>query len=170
MSNRLALYKKGAYGSKRTAKKFAAQYYKNASTRTQQAIDARRGFMGLPPIATRGFGDMSYRANRERKYYDLVTNANTVADAGVFRLIHIPKLGSDYDDRIGRKTIARSIYIRGSIRIKAATSIPEGPVTLPCQMCRMILFVDNQPNGNVPTTADLLVENEPDSHLNPNLS
>jgi len=81
--------------------------------------------------------------------------------------MHIPDLGSDFNDRIGRKTVLKSFYIRGRCQVGAAAN-PGADNTSASQLCRLIVFVDNQPNGAAPAVTDLLKEALPSSQLNAN--
>ena len=122
--------------------------------------------IGRAPLATRGFSSMSLTQNRERKFYDINTATYQANTTGSFTLLHIPILGSDFNNRIGRKTLIKSIYIRGRIFIEPAQAVAA--TTAGHQQCRLILFIDNQPNGAAPAVTDLLNEALPSSHLNPN--
>lgn len=151
----------------RAAAQYARQYFQSSSNRAQQAINARRAYMGKAPMAPRGFGSVNFAKNRERKYSDINTATYAVNTTGTFTLCHIPDLGSDFNDRIGRKTVLKSIYIRGRVQTSTAAA-PNGDTTTPAQLCRLIIFVDNQPNGAAPSITDLLVEALPSSQLNAN--
>lgn len=119
----------------------------------------------------RGFNQPSYVpfSSKEKKFFDVGVATYQVNTTGSFTLIHAPVPGSDYTNRIGRKTIVKSLYIRGSVKSEGANgpNQPAAPGTA-AQLLRMIIFVDNQPNGAVPVVADLLVSASPASHLNPN--
>lgn len=124
------------------------------------------------PLARRGFGDMALKANREKKFYDTTTGAGPIditAAAAVFKLIHIPTQGTDYTQRIGRKTVIKSVYLRGRIIVQPFATIPPTmDFDCPAQQCRMIVFIDFQPNGAAPATQDVLMRTDPVAHLNPN--
>lgn len=122
------------------------------------------------PIATRGFGPFTGRRKFERKFSD--SNGvvgTTVNTTGLMVLLHNPALGSDYNQRIGRKTMPKSIYIRGRIGPIALNITPvTNPTDQGYQQARMIIFADFQPNGATPAITDLLVNADPASQLNPN--
>lgn len=61
-----------------------------------------------------------FTANKERKFSDIGVRGFQVSDAGGFTLLHAPTLGSDYTNRIGRKTNCKSLYIRGKLEITKA--------------------------------------------------
>lgn len=158
-------YKPG-FSPQDKAKRFAAQYYANANARQQKRINFRREIAGMAPLAPRGFGSQNYVANRERKYYDIDNRTIDVNANGHFSLLSIPELGSDFDNRIGRKICNRSLYIRGKLAMEQANTPAAG--TSAAQQARMIIFVDNQPNGAAPAITDLLKEAVPQSQLNAN--
>jgi len=119
------------------------------------------------PLSNRGFSSMNVLQNREKKFYDINTASYACNTTGSFTLLHIPQLGSDYNNRIGRKTLLKSLYIRGYCYIDPAAAISTN-VVCQTQLCRFIIFVDNQPNGATPSVTDLLTESLPQSQLNPN--
>lgn len=122
--------------------------------------------LGNAPLASRGFGDMGFVANREKKFYDVGFQNSGVSTTGTFHLLFCPTLGSDYSNRIGRKAIIKSLYTKAFFNVEQALTNTNG--FTPCQMMRMIIFVDYQPNGVTPVTLDLLQNNSPIAHLNPN--
>ena len=81
-------------------------------------------------------------------------------------MLHAPTLGSDYTNRIGRKTNCKSVYIRGKLEITKAASVEIASVG--CTLNRLIILLDNQPNGAAPAVTDLLSSASPSSQLNPN--
>lgn len=150
----------------RKAAQFAQNYYATANARQQRRINFRRTIAGQAPLAPRGFGSMSFAPNRERKYADKDQFTQDVNTGGAFNLLCIPELGSDFDDRIGRKILIKSVYIRGRVMLEAATQ--SAPVASLAQQARCIIFVDNQPNGAAPAVTDLLKQSFPTSQLNAN--
>lgn len=116
--------------------------------------------------ATRGFRGYYGSSVQERKVSDISTAVYQVNTTGSITLLHNPVLGSDYTQRIGRKTSIKSLYVRGLVQLElAAIGMPGA--TGAC-MARMIIFIDSQPNGAVPAITDLLVEALPQSQLNLN--
>lgn len=170
MSNRISQYKGGSYGTINSKKKQALiNAYTKRSLHNQAIIAASRA--GGAPLATRGFKPMAVANNKEKKYFDSPMQSYGVHDDGHFILINVPVLGNDYNHRIGRKITNRSVYIRGSIFCNATADIvahPDNAKRADSQICRMILFVDSQPNGAQPAVADLLNEVSPGAQLNPN--
>lgn len=126
------------------------------------AIMARPNAYAVP--ATRG-----YRLNRfERKVADIAPGVVAVNKTGSFSLLACPVPGTDMTNRIGRKVLLKTVYIKGSIEPNWAANPLPTTVTIPSQEVRMILFVDYQPNGAAPATTDLLTHAESNAHLNLN--
>lgn len=121
--------------------------------------------------STRGFRD-HYGFNKrsitkEKKFFDTVVAGQTISSAaGNFNPFFLPALGTEYNQRIGRKCVAKSMYIRG--RIQIATTAPIITAAVGTQQNRFIVFMDMQPNGVVPALTDLLTTADPSSQLNPN--
>lgn len=119
---------------------------------------------GMAPLRTGG-----YRLNRaERKTNDLATGAYQVNTTGTFQLLACPQTGSDFNQRIGRKIILKSVFIRGYVATEPGRSASPPLVSQGAQMGRVIVFMDAQPNGAAPAVTDLLVEANPSSQLNLN--
>jgi hypothetical protein len=104
--------------------------------------------------------------SKERKFSDIGVRGFQVSDAGGFSLLHVPQLGSDYTNRVGRKTNCKSLYIRGKLEITKASSMALA--TVGSTLNRLIIFIDSQPNGAAPAVTDLLVSASPSSQLNAN--
>lgn len=128
------------------------------------------------PGATRGFG-ANYGAAGEKKVSDkpsdpalpnlLGIQVDTTVPAASIVLLHAPKVGSEFTSRVGRKTCAKSIYVRGICGLNGPNT-PGGPTAgfSPSQQLRMILFVDWQPNGQAPTVTQVLKFADSASQLN----
>lgn len=101
----------------------------------------------------------------ELKVQDRTHQTYQINAGGSFTLLHVPTLGTDYTNRIGRKTLIRSIFIRGWVEPEIAATAPI-ITSAPAGLYRMIIFVDNQPNGATPTVADLLNSATPSAMLN----
>lgn len=167
MSQRLSQYKTGSYGIHRN-KNYSKSMYNSKSAANQQMITKRRP---AAPLANRGFNPMAVAVNKERKYFDTPGGVYRVNTNGRFILAHVPVLGTDYNNRIGRKTIAKSIYLRGEILLQPCRQLEANPNTeriVNGQQARLIIFIDSQPNGALPLVNDLLIEAEPLGQLNPN--
>lgn len=123
----------------------------------------RRAYAGsMVPLRTGG-----YTPNRtERKVNDLNTATYQINTTGSITLLANPTLGSDFNNRIGRKIICKSVYIKGYLGTQHG--LQGNNVSAQPMQCRFILFCDLQPNGAVPAITDLLVEALPSSQLNLN--
>lgn len=102
----------------------------------------------------------------EKKVSDINIAPYQVNTSGSFTLLHIPTLGTDYTARIGRKTVIKSVYIRGVVQLENV-NLAVSTVTI-SQQARFILFIDLQPNGAAPVVTDVLNTADPTSHLNLN--
>jgi len=144
----------------------------------------RIGVVGAAP-ATRGFGPLFGSHKGEKKFFDGGSVAigqpiHLMSSPGSYDLCFAPAAGTGFDQRIGRKTTATQIYIRGIIGVENAMygpalsgnpsfTAPGVAGQAPCQQMRMILFVDLQPNGNVPAANAVLAGGTPgpSAQLNP---
>lgn len=124
----------------------------------------RRAYAGsMVPLRTGG-----YRPNRvERKVNDIGVSTFAANLTGSITLLANPTLGSDFNNRIGRKVNLKSVYVRGYLFSDQGNTMTTSTPTT-CQQCRMIIFADMQPNGAAPAFTDLLVSAHPASHLNMN--
>lgn len=123
----------------------------------------QRTYNSMVPLRTGG-----YTPNRtERKVNDINAAVYQVNTTGSLTLLANPALGSDFNNRIGRKITLSSFYIRGYIQSQKAGA-PASSTPTPTQQARLIVFCDLQPNGAVPAVADLLVESNSMSQLNLN--
>lgn len=118
--------------------------------------------------ATRGFAGNYGSSKGEKKVSDTSAGVVQVNTTGVITLLHLPVLGSDYNQRVGRKTLVKSIYIRGRVLTEASNQVIGTAVLTTSLQARMILLVDKQPNGAAPAVTDVLVTAEPASQLNLN--
>lgn len=138
-----------------------------ASSRARFRTLLARRPLGLP--ATRGFRPLGLRSTGEKKVIDTSVNTYQVNTTGSFTLLNGCVQGSDYDDRIGRKIVMRSVFIRGMVASEQSinmATVGAGGSTSQC--ARMIVFLDNQPNGAAPAVTDLLNSASPFSQLNLN--
>lgn len=105
----------------------------------------------------------------EKKVNDLVTATYQVNTTGSITLLANPTLGSDFNNRIGRKVVLKSVYVRGQVKLDwaGAGGLPA-TAGISAQMGRFILVTDMQPNGAAPAITDLLVEATAESQLNLN--
>lgn len=119
-------------------------------------------------VSTRGFSGSYGRSVGEKKFADINPASYGVNTNGSITLLCIPVLGSDFNQRIGRKIVMKSVYIRGIMGAEAAITGWTPPLASPAFLARMIILIDWQPNGAVPTIADILVTASANSQLNAN--
>jgi len=117
------------------------------------------------PLASRG-----YTPNTEElKVFDTVLSAYQMNTTGTITPVFIPQLGSDMNQRIGRKCVLKSVYLRGYSFIQGAFSDPiASGVSAPVQLNRLMFVWDTQPNGAVPAMTDILTTSSSASQLNIN--
>lgn len=135
------------------------------SRRTRALTSARisgRRPLGLP--AFRGFHGLGQRRVGEKKVIDHAVAGYLANTTGSITLLNGCILGSDYNNRIGRKIVVRSLYIRGYV--VCDPTVTAGVGSSPAQLARLIVFIDNQPNGTTPAVTDLLVSAHASSQLN----
>lgn len=148
---------KGPQKKKRRTTTAARQ--KNMSS---NRLPARTYRNSLVPLRSGG-----YTPNRvEKKVFDLAVATYNVSTTVNNFVLFNPRLGTDFTNRIGRKAVAKSLYLRGYIAREAALASPIVGANLPADIARLILFWDLQSNGTNPGITDLLVSNHVASHLN----
>jgi len=113
------------------------------------------------PLATKGwrFG------STEKKVMELPVFTAQVNLTGQISVVNAIQLGTDIGQRIGRKVMIKSVYVRGFVGVEQAIGTNDN-VQTPPQLCRMIILVDQQPNGAVPAATDILVSAHACSQLN----
>lgn len=124
----------------------------------------RRTYAGsLVPLASRG-----YRLNAtERKVFDIASTGYQVDSAGgLVTLLCIPQLGTDMTERIGRKILIKSIYIKGRVCTRA--SLEAANILVAPQWAQISIVVDMQPNGLPPAIGDIYTAISSVSHINLN--
>jgi hypothetical protein len=110
-----------------------------------------------------------YKPNTvEYKVADVNSPGIPINTTGFFTLLCNPTQGADFNNRIGRKIVLKSLYVRGQCGIEPALQQPTNLTAAPQQLVRMVIFIDYQPNGAVPTVADLLTQPSAVSQLNLN--
>jgi len=131
--------------------------------RQRRAKAPRRAYTNsLVPLASRG-----YRINNvESKVFDVDTATYAVNTTGSFTLLNSPIQGTDMLNRIGRKIVVTSVYVRGRVQLDATGTLVAN--VSGSQLARMILFIDYQPNGNTPALTDVLKEANAMSQLKMN--
>lgn len=150
--------------------------FSDAKRRKQQRAliaSTQRPFIG--PLPRRAYSNSmvplrtgGYRPNNvELKVAD-TTSVQMLFDAdGTFQLLALPQLGSDFNQRVGRKIMLKTLFIRGQIAQNTAYSTLTAS-TRPGGLCRLIVFLDMQPNGTAPLYTDLLNLQAPWAQLNLN--
>jgi len=117
----------------------------------------------MVPLASRG-----YRLNdTELKVYDISTATYAINTTGTIGNIFRPVNGSDFNNRIGRKTCLKTLQIRGYIQNEVVSNITAATSTNG-QLLRLIVLWDTQPNGAVPALTDVLTTAHPQAPLNLN--
>lgn len=104
------------------------------------------------PLRTGGFyGLYDRRGRNELKTIDGGTSSTNNPSAGIVTLLNGVATGTDYTNRVGRKTIMKSILFRLSLVPNAsATNGSVGDVL------RVMLIYDCQTNGAAPAVSDVL--------------
>ena len=137
------------------------KFRKSQTAFVRMARDAtgKRGF--------KSFGNKSY-SRKEKKVFDAGDQIGVAgeidvincASVGTVQPIFIPKLGADYNQRIGRKVNVRSIYLKWRAFPRYIAN-PQGAVYIansqwPETAARILLVKDTNPNGVLPTITDIL--------------
>lgn len=118
------------------------------------------------PRASRGFYGPKGRMKRciqevqERKFIDVLARTDIFDVTGVVVPINLCATGTDYTERIGRKTTALSLQIRGVIEPNAAIVVGT--------LGRILCVYDSQVNGALPAVNDILVATSALSFMNLN--
>lgn len=93
---------------------------------------------------------------------NLTIEANTT---GTFTLINGLTQGADFTQRVGRKVVWKSLYVRYLLQ-HDRTSIGAAVGVSPNSSARVIVFVDLQANGAAPSVLNLLAFSSTTSPLN----
>lgn len=131
-------------------------------TRARQAVARARAVLrrrSVAPLRTGGYyGPLVRRQLGELKTSDINNGSFLATTTGTMTLLNSLSSGSDYTQRIGRKVMFKSIFIRGFL-------YPEDTATSN-GLARIIIFYDKQTNSTTPANTDLLVQSTSISHLN----
>lgn len=147
---------------KRSRAQYSSSLKRKKSSRKRIAGPRRTYSGSLVPVSSRG-----YRPNpQEKKVFDVDSNNYNVNNTGTVTLLNIPVLGTDMTQRVGRKIINRSIYIRGVLRTNGSLNMTT--ISQQSQLARMLLVWDTQPNGAAPAVSDILKAASATSQLNIN--
>jgi len=94
------------------------------------------------------------RTTKEIKYYDSFVNGQPVTATGTVAAFFTPVQGTDIFNRVGRKVVTESIWIRLYYIATPLLTFPTNVLT--GQMFRMVLLIDRQSNGTLATPAMIL--------------
>lgn len=103
------------------------------------------------------------------KHHDLEAETWSVHTQGAIVPLNACTQGNDDYQRIGRKIVTRSIFIRGKLELYylAQPALPGGgDVFFPSTLNRIMIVVDWQTNGQTPAIEDILEEPYPEAQLN----
>ena len=119
--------------------------------KASQLLRARMAGGTRAPLRTGGFyGVYTRRGRDELKVKDVTVTSQNLTNTAGFELINSIGQGSDYTQRIGRKVVVKSIFIRFTLIPNSANSAPNG------DFARVIVLYDCQTNTVAPTVADVL--------------
>lgn len=107
----------------------------------------------LVPLRTGG-----YQLNKsEKKVVDTGLVSVQCNTGGSITLLNGTAQGTDFTNRIGRKIICKSVFIRGTCGLEVAEAGNMGTaIACPSQQARCIILIDYQPNGALPAMTDIL--------------
>lgn len=103
----------------------------------------------LPPFRGSQF------PSEELKVKDLNLSIEAINTTGTFTLLNGLQQGSDFTNRVGRKVMWKSLYVRFLVQ-HDRTSAGAGAGVSPNSSVRIIIIHDMQTNGATPTVAALL--------------
>lgn len=132
-----------------------ANSYKVARSRAlvnkaAQLLRQRNAGYPRAPLATRGYYGLYQRRGRDELKVVDVTAAGAVAAAGTVTLLNGISQGTDYNNRIGRKVIIKSLLFNLDLQPNATASIPIG------DFVRVLVVYDCQTNSAAPVVSDIL--------------
>lgn len=133
----------------------------SSSSTTQSAKKVRTS-----TVVSRGFRFPV--TSTEKKFFDIASGTINISTTASINLLCIPQLGTDFTNRIGRKILIKSVYIRGYVSTEAANSGFANSLSVGTQLVRMIILADMQPNGAAPAATDILNTADSASQLNAN--
>jgi len=144
--------RKRSYGSYKGGKASVYSGKKRYVARLPKAIRSL-GPISRQAIRTGGWANPS--SSPELKFIDTSVSTNLTAASLAFstpQLLNGVATGSSATDRIGRKIIMKSVYLRATVRAGTG-SAGASPI-------RCIIFYDKQANAAAPAATDLLLANE----------
>lgn len=145
------------YKPSRAAKLAAAA---RATKRARETLLASRR-ASAAPLRTGGFyGPSVRRRTGELKTIDVDPNGISVTSTPNVVLLNGVAAGTDFTDRIGRKIVMKSLYLRAAL-------YPADTVTAD-SVNRLLIVYDAQTNGAAPIITDVLKSSSPVAQLNLN--
>lgn len=140
-------------------------YKRGRPTKTiyKQNKNMRKAYYG--PIRTGGFYGPSRRPKQEKKVIDTPKADYNLYTTASVALINGVATGTDFNQRIGRRTQVKSIQIRGFATPTTANT--SGAVTQG-NLCRVMVIEDKQTNGVLPAITDILDNSTATSMMNLN--
>lgn len=132
-----------------------------AVARARKTLGSSRRSSGLAPARTGGFFGVRRRQMMgERKVVDVDPGTIAVTTTGTVTLINGVATGTDFTDRVGRKIVMKSVFVRGIV-------FPDDVITLN-SLARIMLVYDMQANGAAPIITDILKSATAVANLNLN--
>lgn len=152
----------------RTISRSRGQKARAAVAKAAQLLRARSatptGSYAAP--ATRGwYGGYAARGRPELKFVDVQLQNSPITITWSVQLINGVVQGTDYNQRIGRKVVNKSLLFNGNISMASGNNISNAQGTF----CRVVVIYDSQPNsGTIPAGTDIFAFNDPNSPMNLN--
>ena len=151
-----------------TINRAKAQRARSAVAKAAQLLRARSSTFtrSFGPPASRGFyGQYTLRGRAELKFVDVTAINQPVTTTWAGVLINGVAQGSDFNQRIGRKSQMKSVLFNGNFFPGTTISANASQGVY----MRVVIIYDTQPNsGTLPVGTDIFVTNDPKSPLNLN--
>ncbi|AUM61686.1 capsid [uncultured virus] len=113
------------------------------------------------PTRTGGFPSVRSRIlSLEKKFVDVAPAAYAADTTGTVTALNLTAIGTDFNNRIGRKILMKYVYVTGIIKPVDTSTVPA--------YCRVLIVYDNQPNATLAAMTDLLVTANSIDQLNLN--
>lgn len=148
--------------SRSYSRSYNPKRYKNSKRATPYALSKRA-------LSTRGFRSFAVPSMaREKKVFDCgdqlgiigTIDVDNVASIGFVQPMFIPLLGSDFNNRIGRKCVIKSIYMKYRCFPRYIENPGGAPYVAQSQWpqtaIRVLIVKDTNPNGVTPAITDML--------------
>lgn len=141
--------------SRKRKRPYGTRYAPQRAKKTFRSSRYAASYPVFPTGFKGGRGSIS-----ETKVADTDPAAYACDTTGSVTLLNGIATGTDYTDRVGRKVVIKSIYLRGFV-LPVDTSTSNN-------LSRLILVYDKQPNGAAPAVTDILKSSTAQSQLNIN--